>query len=161
MTGNGGRIVATIVLAGTLGCVLIDAYLVVTHAWLFHDATALVVSQWDASNALGPAAFRGGLSTALLGFAMHYCVSLIWAAIFVISALRLRALSDYPILSGTAFGIVVLLVMKYAVVPLGHASQTIASPAQLVNQILAHVVAFGIPVALVAAAGLRGMRATT
>ncbi len=149
------RAVATIFLAGTLGCVLIDAYLVVTHGLVFHDASALIVSQWDASNALGRAAFEGGWPTALLGFAMHYCVSVIWAAVYVAVALRVPALLRQPILSGIAFGLVVMLVMKYAIVPLGHASQGHPSPVQLVNQILAHVLAFGIPVALIASARLR------
>lgn len=152
------RVVATTFLAGTLGCVLIDAYLIVTLGWIFHNATALQISQWDASNALGPAAFRGGLPTALLGFAMHYCVSIVWAALYVLAALRARVLLEHPVPSGVVFGIAVMLVMKYVVVPLGHASQPHARPAQLVNQILAHVLAFGIPVALVVTVRLHGVR---
>lgn len=158
MENGSGRVAGTIVIAGALGCVLIDLYLVVTHVWLLRDATAIAISQWDASNALGVAAFSGGLPAALLGFAMHFCVSVIWAAIYVLLALRLRAILERPIVFGTVFGIVVMLVMKYLVVPLGHAHQGGGTPAQLINQILAHVLAFGLPVALVVSARLGGSR---
>src|ERR1700722_14346728 len=157
--GNGsGRIAGTILLAGALGCVLIDLYLVVTHAWLLRDATPIQISQWDASNALGVAAFGDGMQAALLGFAMHLCVSLIWAAIFVAVALRFRWVLAHPIVSGVVFGLVVMGVMRYLIVPLGHARQGAGTPVQLFNQALAHVVAFGLPVALVVSAGLGGAR---
>jgi hypothetical protein len=157
--GNGsGRIAGTILLAGALGCVLIDLYLVVTHAWLLRDATPTQISQWDASNALGVAAFGDGMPAALLGFAMHLCVSLIWAAIFVAVALRFRWVLAHPIVSGVVFGLVVMGVMRYLIVPLGHAHQGAGTPVQLFNQALAHVVAFGLPVALVVSAGLGGAR---
>jgi hypothetical protein len=157
--GNGsGRVAGTIVIAGALGCVAIDLYLVVTHVWVFRDASAIAISQWDASNALGVAAFGGGLPTALLGFAMHLCVSIVWAAVYVFVALRSRAILARPIASGVLFGIVVMLVMKYLIVPLGHAHQVPGTPAQLLNQILAHVLAFGLPVALVVSARLGGAK---
>jgi|HubBroStandDraft_2_1064218.scaffolds.fasta_scaffold25697_2 uncharacterized membrane protein YagU involved in acid resistance len=156
--GNGsGRIAGTILLAGALGCVLIDLYLIVTIPWLLH-ATPIQISQWDASNALGVAAFNGGMPAALLGFAMHLCVSVIWAAIFVAVALRFRWVLAHPVVSGITFGLVVMVVMRYLIVPLGHAHQPAGTAVQLVNQILAHVAAFGVPVALVVSGGLGGAR---
>jgi uncharacterized membrane protein YagU involved in acid resistance len=159
MRNDSGRIAGTILLAGALGCVLIDLYLVVTIAWVLRGATPIQISQWDASNALGVAAFSDGMPAALLGFAMHLCVSLIWAAIFVAVALRFRWVLAHPIVSGVVFGLVVMGVMRYLIVPLGHAHQPTGTPLTLVNQMLAHVVAFGLPVALVVSARLGRARA--
>jgi uncharacterized membrane protein YagU involved in acid resistance len=125
---------------------------------LLRDATPIQISQWDASNALGVAAFSDGMPAALLGFAMHLCVSLIWAAIFVAVALRFRWVLSHPLVSGVIFGLVVMGVMRYLIVPLGHAHQGAGTPVQLLNQMLAHVVAFGLPVALVVSAVLGGAR---
>jgi hypothetical protein len=154
MTSTGVRdnTLGTIALAGVAGCVAIDLYLIVTHGLIFHDATALEVSQWDASNALGLSAFSGGLGTALLGLGMHLCVSLVWAAIYVFAARAAPALLRHPWLAGTVFGVVVWFAMRYLVVPLGHAHAGGFSPAQFANQGLAHILAFGIPVALIVSA---------
>jgi uncharacterized membrane protein YagU involved in acid resistance len=151
-----GTALSTIIYATLADWFLIDAYLVVTHGLIFHDASALEVSQWDASNALGMAAFRGGIATAALGAALHFVVSLVWTAAYVIAALRVPALLRRPFASGVVFGLVVMAVMKYLIVPLGHASvPTTMHPLQLLNQILAHIAAFGLPVAYIAAARLR------
>jgi uncharacterized membrane protein YagU involved in acid resistance len=141
--------------SGIAGWLLIDLYLVVTHGLIFHDANALQISQWDASNALGPAAFNGGVPAALLGLVMHFCVSLIWAAIFVAVALRVPALLSHPLISGTIFGLVIFAVMIYGIVPLGHAVQVATTSPKLFNSVLAHIVAFGIPVALIVSYRLR------
>jgi uncharacterized membrane protein YagU involved in acid resistance len=149
---------STVLRAGVAGWFLIDLWLVITHGLIFHDATVLEVSQWDASNAMGRAAFFGGVPTALLGLAMHFVVSIAWAALYVTAALRYRVLRERPVLAGFAFGLIVMGVMKYLIVPLGHAHQGAFNPAQYANQILAHTVAFGIPVALIVAARLRAPR---
>jgi hypothetical protein len=143
------RFVRAAILAGLTGAILIDAYLSVTHAFIFHDATPLEVSQWDASNVLGRAAFQGGWPAAGLGFLLHLAVSLFWATLFVFAATRLKALVDQPILWGAVYGVLVMLVMRFAVVPLGHAALGATSPAALINVSIAHVLSFGIPVALV------------
>lgn len=138
--------------AGISGWLLIDLYLVITHGLIFHDATAMQVSQWDASNALGAAAFDGGIGTALLGLAMHFCVSMLWAAAYAVAALQFPVLVRRPLLSGICFGLVVFAVMIFGIVPLGHASQPGRSTSiKFANTILAHVVAFGIPVAYITA----------
>ena len=160
--GGGGEALEGVIVAGIayqwqsagvgvllLVAILIDAYLSITHAFIFHDATPLEVSQWDASNVLGRAAFQGGWATAGLGFLLHLAVSLSWATLYVFAATRLRTLVDRPILWGAVYGILVMLVMRFAVVPLGHAALGATSPAALINVSIAHVLSFGIPVALV------------
>lgn len=122
----------------------------VVHGAVLHDATAQQVSQWDASNFLGRAAFSGGWTSAAIGAAAHLVVSLIWAAIFVLASRRIPDLIDRPILSGIVFGIVVMAVMRVDVVPLGAAAPLPAmKPMGLLDQTVAHTLFFGIPVALV------------
>src|ERR1700722_20169934 len=71
-----------------LGAVLIDLYLAISEPWVAKGVTALLVMQWDASNALGAAAYSGGWATAALGTLMHFCVSIVWGVLFVAAALR-------------------------------------------------------------------------
>ena len=57
---------------------------------LMHVANGIELSQWDASNLLGSEAFRGGLSTAAIGFGLHLCVSIAWGIVF-----GFRVLADF------------------------------------------------------------------
>jgi hypothetical protein len=150
-TSHRAGLFKTILLAGVMGAVLIDLYLVITEGYIFHTANALVISQWDASNLLGPAAFRGGVGAALIGFLLHLTVSLIWAAIIALAAVRVRFIAQHPIVTGIAFGMIVRLVMAYVIVPLGRAQMPHANVPHLVNLYIAHTLAFGIPVAWIAA----------
>ena len=88
------RSVAIGAIAGLCGAVLIDLYLAITEPWVAKGVTPLLVMQWDASNALGAAAYRGGWLTAALGTLMHFCVSVIWGVLFVAAALRIRRLKN-------------------------------------------------------------------
>lgn len=137
------------ILAGIAGAVAIDLYLCVTLP-LLHMGTPLGLSQWDASNLLGAAAFRGGLSTAAIGFSMHMCVSIAWAIAFALAAARLRWLREHPLQAGLLFGVLVMGVMSYVVVPLGQATHPSTALAALANTLIAHTLFFGVPVAWVA-----------
>ncbi len=134
-----------VIAAGLAGAAAIDLYLTVIHAVVLHDASALAVQQWDASNALGPAAFAQPAS-AWLGFCMHALVSIGWAAIYVLASARLPVLRANYLVSGTILGIAAFLVMRYAVVPLGHAQLGgIHTFGALINLLVAHTIFFGIP----------------
>ena len=147
-------VLATAVLAGIGGAVLIDLHLCVTDTFIFRNATPLLVMQWDASNALGSAAYQGGWATAALGTLMHFIVSILWAAVFVTAAMRYRWLATRPILSGALLGVVAMAVMR-AVIHFGHAIvRPFPAFEYFLNLVVAHVVFFGIPVALIVAARL-------
>jgi len=138
------------IMAGVVGALAIDLYLIITQSWIMHVATPVEISQWDASNALGRAAFFGGIPTALLGLVMNLCVGAVWG---IILALVVRSRPELqrvnPIVAGIVFGTIAMLVMRYAVVPLGHAHQPHLDAARLANLWLAHTIGFGIPVLLV------------
>ncbi len=139
----------TIFIAGVTGAILIDLYLWVTEALIMHRATALILFQWDASNLLGPSAFRAGIGVAFFGCLLHLIVSLIWGAIFTFAALQFRFLTRNILVWGVLFGVVVRLVMAHVIVPLGHAAMPPAHGVYLINLYVAHIVFFGIPVAWV------------
>jgi hypothetical protein len=132
--------------AGLAGALLIDLYLCITLP-LLHMGTPLTLSQWDASNVLGNDAYRGGVSTAAIGFGLHLCVSIAWAIAFAFAASRIAWLRTHALAGGSAFGIVVMLVMAFLVVPLGHANHPLPPLAGFLNNLVGHTVFFGIPVA--------------
>jgi hypothetical protein len=136
--------------AGLVGAIGIDLYLSITLP-LLHVANGIALSQWDASNLLGNDAFRGGLSTAAIGFGMHLCVSIAWGIIFAFAFSRIAWMRAHPLLAGSIFGAVVMQVMAYVVVPLGHASHPTPTLLQWFNNFIAHTLFFGVPVAWVVA----------
>jgi len=155
MRRSGLPIYAIAILAGLCGAILIDLYLVITEPFVARGVTPQLVMQWDASNALGTAAYRGGWATAILGTLMHFTVSIVWGTIFVALALRIRWLTERPLLSGALLGVVAMAVMR-AIIHLGHAVvRPFPNVWYFLYILVAHVVFFGIPVALAAAFLLR------
>jgi hypothetical protein len=138
------------ILAGLAGAIGIDLYLSVTLP-LLHVANGIQLSQWDASNLLGSDAFRGGLSTAAIGFCMHLCVSIAWGIVFAFAFSRVAWMRAHPWLAGLIFGAVVMQIMAYLVVPLGHASHPTPTILPWFNNFIAHTLFFGVPIAWVMA----------
>ncbi len=134
-----------------MGLVTITLYLIVERAIAEHLPVTLTLKQlmlWDASNAYGAAAFEGGWPMSLIGLAMDFAVSLVWAVVFTFLYLRIPGVRRSVVVSGLAFGAVVMLVMLYAVVPIGHAMRMSSTPAHILNVLIAHTVFFGLPLAL-------------
>jgi hypothetical protein len=109
----------TILVAGLAGALLIDFYLAVTMAWIFHTATARTLFLWDASNLLGRAASQRGFGTELLGCFLHLIVSMLWAVFFVLVLARVRLIAWHPMVGGIMNGVGVKFFMQCAIVPLG------------------------------------------
>jgi hypothetical protein len=101
------------------------------------------------------AAYRGGWATAAAGTTLHFCVSIVWGALFVLAALRIRWVMEHALTAGTILGIVAMTVMR-GIIHLGHAIVRPFPSFWLFLYILVgHVVFFGIPVALLATNLLR------
>jgi len=133
------------------GLAAITAYLAIERAVADHLPAGFCLMQllqWDASNAYGDAAFTGGWPVAGVGLAMDAVVSLIWGAIFTTLYLRAPAVRANLVVSGLVFGAIVMVVMLFAVVPLGHAIRMHDTAGHLVNVLVAHTVFFGLPLAL-------------
>lgn len=112
------------------------------------------VLQAIASGLLGRDAFTGGAWTAGLGLALHFFIATTAAAIYSLAAVRLPVLLRRPWVYGAAYGLAVYAVMNRVVLPLSR-FRTGRGAAEgvhweLVNLLLAHVLAVGIPIALCA-----------
>jgi uncharacterized membrane protein YagU involved in acid resistance len=104
-----------------------------------------------ASGALGNAAFTGGVQTAALGLALHFALSYLWAALFLIAAWQVPLLVRRPVLSGIAFGIVVFLVMRLVVLPLSAFPFPVTfKPLGASLDLMSHMFLFGVPIAIAA-----------
>lgn len=143
--------------AGLAGNVTISVYLAIALRLLFHTKP-LLLFQWDASNIIGSSAYAGGLWSALLGFVFDCIVAICWAAIFAALYQTVPAVRRSPAIAGTVFGLIVMLVMIDIVVPLGRAQHAAQHAASLANTVVAHVIFFGLPVALTVAALLGSER---
>jgi uncharacterized membrane protein YagU involved in acid resistance len=136
-------------------CLLIAGTLDISDALIFYGLRGVSperLLQNIASALLGPAAFHGGLPTALLGLAIHYTITLCWAALFLLAASRLAFLSRRAILSGLLYGGVIYIAMNYVVLPLTRLPPRSHhfAPAVLVNGVLALLLFMGLPIALIA-----------
>lgn len=106
--------------------------------------------QFIASAVLGRAAFSQGLTSVVLGVALHFAVAFCLAATFWLCAQlwpRLKARWFWP---GVAFGLVSYVAMNHAILPLTRVTRAASQswPA-LANGILAHIFLVGVPIAFV------------
>jgi uncharacterized membrane protein YagU involved in acid resistance len=114
-----------------------------------------------ASGLLGQAASGGGAATAVVGFALHFILSYLWAALFVLAAPRFPALTVRPVAAGCAFGIFVFLAMRLVVKPLSAFPYPVNwKPLSSVLDLMSHMFLFGVPIALAAQRYGRAFRKT-
>ena len=112
-----------------------------------YRVSLVVIYQSVASGLLGRAAFRGELSTAALGFALHFLIATTAAAVYVGASRGLTVLRRRPVSCGLAFGVAVYFFMKYLVLPLSAVAQlTPFEPLAMIG----HAVFVGLPIALFA-----------
>lgn len=101
-----------------------------------------------ASGWFGQAAFDGGWNTAAIGFASHFGIALVVAALFSVLASRVPALLDRPLVSGALLGIATFLAMRLIVLPLS----AFPFPVKMFTvgaglDLLSHMFLFGTPIA--------------
>jgi len=138
-------LVATL-LAGTLD--ILDA--VITS--LITGRGPVRMLQTIASAILGKPALQGGASTALVGLAIHFAIMAVMVTAFVLAAERLEPLRRQPILWGGLYGLALYGVMTWVVVPLRWPEAFgRLGPIQTANQLFAHGLLVGVPIALVTA----------
>ena len=89
-------------IAGTL-----DICAAFLTAWLRAGVSPIGVLQFVASGALGPAAFQGGIKSALIGLAFHFLIATIWTVIFYLASRKWLFLIEKPIQFGLLYGIAV------------------------------------------------------
>jgi len=87
-------------------------------AALINAASIAVILKAIASGILGKASFERGIEAESLGLLLQWAMSILIAAIFVITASRVNILKRQWLAAGLAYGVVVFFVMNYLVVPL-------------------------------------------
>ena len=121
---------------------------------------AIRVLQSVAGGLLGKAAYDGGLGTAALGFLLHFSIAFSWAAIFYAASRRIPFLTRRPAAAGPLFGIVIYLVMYFAVIPLSAYPRKVTYTPFLVGiNLFVHMFLIGLPIALAARSGGDGSAA--
>lgn len=133
-----------------------DIIYAIAYSWLRANVPPIVIMQSVASGLLGQRAYEGGAATALLGLCLHYAMGLIIAAIFWFASLRLRFMTERAVLAGLLYGVCVYFVMNFVVLPLSAFPTPIThTPTRMAINIVAHMILFGLPIALATRAASR------
>jgi len=113
----GSRAMRAILAGGLLGGAFDITYACVV--WGFRGVSPIRVGQSVAAGLLGrEAAVAGGVPTGLLGFALHFGIALIMAAVYYAAATRVPLLVKRATICGPIYGLGLYLVMNYIVLPL-------------------------------------------
>jgi hypothetical protein len=131
-------------IAGTL-----DICAAFLTAWLRAGVGPIGLLQYVASGALGPAAFQGGVKTALVGLALHFLIATIWTTIFYLASRKWLFLVERPIQFGLLYGIGVYLIMTFVVVPLSYVTPRPVTITGRTIGILTIMFCVGLPIALI------------
>ena len=109
------------------------------------------IYQFVASGMLGPSAFAGGVSTALVGVAVHFVIAFSAAAVFVLASTRFPVLTERFVPAGAVFGVgVYAFMVNYVVIPLSLIPPSPFSLPLFLNGVLGHAAFVGIPIAYAA-----------
>jgi hypothetical protein len=103
--------------------------------------------QYIASGALGNDAFKGGLSTAALGAALHFFVAFVVAAVYYAASRNFDGFYKNPGIWGPVFGVSVYFLMSFVVLTLSAAPTSPLSFPIFLNGVLGHAVCVGLPIA--------------
>lgn len=105
------------VLIAGVTCGVLDGISATVVSALF-GGTPLRLFQGIAIGLLGRSALQGGLSTALLGLALHFVVATGAAATYYLASRRISLMMERPLLCGVIYGALVHLFMTFVVIPL-------------------------------------------
>jgi uncharacterized membrane protein YagU involved in acid resistance len=117
--------------------------------WHFYRGTPPIrIPQSIAAGLFGrQAAIDGGWKTAALGLALHFFIATSAALVYVLVSRRRAALVERPLKFGLIYGLGVFLFMNLIVVPVSQGgAPTLVLPV-LINNVLAHLLLIGLPIA--------------
>ena len=133
---------------------LLSGTLDITDALVFYGfrgVRSMAILQSIASGLLGRAAFKGGVSTAVLGLLLHFFIAFTASAVFYFAARKLVFLRRHAVMWGLLYGGAIYLVMNFIVVPLSAVPgpRPAISPIPFINGVLAVVLLVGLPISLI------------
>jgi hypothetical protein len=115
-----------------------------------HGQNPIQVLQYIASSVLGPQSFSDGIAGAGLGLVLHFVVSLVVAAIYILASRRIPVLRTQWVIVGLLYGAAVWAVMNLVFLPFTAVAHDPISAAALVNGIIGHALLVGLPCAFFA-----------
>jgi hypothetical protein len=108
----------------------------------------VTVFQYIASGLLGTAAFAGGNTAALLGFLIHFGISFVVAAVFIVAASQLALLRRTVFVSALVYGAAVNMFMSTVVLPLSAAPKMPVTTVLIVHGLIGDALIVGLPLAI-------------
>lgn len=95
-----------------------DLVYAVIHLGGYYDISAMQIFQSIARGVLGPATTTGGWGSASLGLVLEFVLTGVMAAVYILAAQWMTDLRRYWWIMGPCYGIVVMCVMYFVVLPL-------------------------------------------
>lgn len=132
--------------AGVAGGIAIDAYLLLVYVAVGHVTTVDGFFRHVAAGAIGSAA-QTLPGAAWLGVVLHFAVSIAWGIGYAYVAARTPQVRARPLVSGLAFGLVVMIAM--ALIEFAAAIWQLPTANEFAHLFVAHLIFFGLPVAYV------------
>ena len=136
---------------------LVAGTLDILSAFVWSGAVVPVL-QTVASGPLGDDIAQGPAG-APLGLLVHFAIMAVMAAVYVLAASRIPALSRYWWIAGPLYGVVLWIVMYWIVMPMRWESYTTPSEAlPILKQLISHCLLTGLPIAWIAARSRSAIR---
>jgi uncharacterized membrane protein YagU involved in acid resistance len=138
---NWGKIVTQGAIAGVVGGIVIALFLFLALGAIFHMSPADVLTM-DAHNVKS--------DSPLVGLLAHLVVSILWGIGYAYAAATRPNIAGQPWISGIVFGVIVWVLMQF-ILMLGAVWPGLTLQTTAIG-LIAHMLFFGIPVALTARA---------
>ena len=110
--------------------------------------TPVSIFQFIASGLLGPAAFAGGYTTALMGLLIHFAISFVVAGVFILGASRLAFLRRTVFVSALVYGAAVNMFMSAVILPFSAAPKIPVTALLVAHGLIADALFIGLPLAI-------------
>lgn len=137
---------ATLV-GGAIGGSLDLTYAIVFSA--LRGTPPMRLLQSVATGLLGPAAYDGGTSTAVLGFLLHFFMAMLMAAAFYLASRHWTWLIRRPVIAAVLYGAFLYPFMQFVVLPLSaYPHAFVFRPGFFALNLLVHMFLMGLPIAL-------------
>lgn len=117
---------------------------------IFRNVTPYMVFQYIASGLIGMRSFSAGMASVVLGVVIHYAIAFTWTLIYYVASQKFSSLVRRPAICGLLYGVVVYVVMTFAVLPLTgvpHSTKAITLAARI-NALAALMFCIGLTIAL-------------
>lgn len=138
------------ILAAGLTCFTLDGCSALVQSWYLSGKTPnpMRVFQGVAYGILGPDTYKDGVSSFLLGLAVHLCVAMVAAAVFYGLSRTIPFLIKRALISGVLYGVAVHLFMQYVVIPMSVIGKRPFNARVFFSGLIIHMIVVGPSIAL-------------